>query len=200
MVQHDGPSPQELQNFRFHSLEEFDLDHLAPPQPYCSWSSSDCFGNLFQQPSHDAWTHLRASTIPAGCHQTPVLPDPSFELYKPQFPAPSESGSIYFSDSGYGSTNGAPSLCHTAHTVDSYSSPRMSFMENACSEPMMLDRAPMGPPSGFVVHAREGSAENIFRCGYTDCDWIGKCPSDKRYGWAALVLNLLFSSPVSDKY
>ncbi|KAJ6145251.1 hypothetical protein N7470_009146 [Penicillium chermesinum] len=176
MVGH-GCNAQEIPDYRLLALDDLDLDQFSPTD-FCQWPLSDCADNLYSQHSQDAWTPLRLSTAPTGCQQS-LLPDTNFGLYKTQYAAPSESGSHYmsnFSDSGYASTNGAPSL---SHTVDSYSSPRMNFRDHALHDSMIIDQVPMASVPGLAGDLRD-SSETSVRCTHPGCGWTGKCPSDKR--------------------
>lgn len=123
--------------------------------------------------NQDAWNPLQVTGVPANPTAWGLQPIPA-DLHgkypKCQQSAPSASGSlqrsIHPSDSGYGTQT-----CTTRYVTNS------SYAVDASCSPQL---APRHKPE-LVEDKHEAQAgQELIKCDYPNCSWVGKCPSDKK--------------------
>jgi hypothetical protein len=157
----------------------------------------------------DAWNPLLLTGVPASSSLSAMnisasLPEQEYCLSHHPYSDPSESGSQYMgsysADSGYGGTSCATqSVVASSYGVES--SPQIGGKDAAGSAPFFANSQ-----SHSHSHSRYGSGssfsselagspsqmlDGVFKCDHPTCEWSGKCPSDKRYGWFSFSLLLL---------
>ncbi|KAJ5166569.1 uncharacterized protein N7482_005350 [Penicillium canariense] len=205
MVDGSYPHP-ELADFKSSGLAleapnpllELDLGSLEPhhqpaflgPWPPSSSEPHDFYPSYYPASrltaDQDAWNPLQVTGVPhpsSMSHMNMAVGDRD-GFAKHHYRTPSESGSQYMgsfhsADSGYGSTSCAThSVVPSSYSVDSMSSPQVDGKEQGLGEPLaMFDQAYVGPP--MFTRDLDSALESV-KCDHPACNWVGKCPSDKR--------------------
>ncbi|KAJ5577826.1 uncharacterized protein N7459_006790 [Penicillium hispanicum] len=176
------------------------LEARNPPPFLGQWPSTDTqdFYYAHYPPSRltadqDAWNPLQVTGVPnpssVSHMNVSAVGDPDCGFSKPHYGTPSDSGSQYMgsysADSGYGSTSCAShSVVTSSHGMDSMSSPQIGAIEHNFEESVALfdqSRFSNGQPfAQGTVASSPHFLDSTVKCDHPTCNWVGKCPSDKR--------------------
>lgn len=144
----------------------------------------------------DAWNPLQVTGVPAQAagyvqpfnksyQGTDIDGRYSSFQHSPTSEIDGKYNTFNSSDSGYGSKSGKASSVATSFAVNSSFGTQTSsneYEQAECASAFEQSVAPYGDGSSDTAHLSEQLScfYQELRCDYPGCEWVGKCPSDKR--------------------